>query len=820
MRWLAAVLTAWVFVDAALGNPPSAGASTFGNPPELAIAWMLAALGFSWMLARARDRGALARGLTLVLLIATILGQRAVPSATGLRLLLMAMTVLVAAPLLHFGSAARATLIALGLALPAVLTSGFPQGGVLWLGFVLPPAALALLVPALFPGHAAGRVIFWLVAATGMLCLASLASYLTLAKGLDLPLTALASTRLRVLGLHPNLAVPHLVTTIVLGTALAWRTVGGLYRRRTLIALLPVIAALYFVRSRTGMAAAGLGLGLIVLAQLPWSWAPWARRLAGLAVLALLLYPATQMSESGITRRSSDMVVKAMSFRSAMWQVGRDTFSAAPWQGFGPGSNRVQSAHARSGSLDGMPRDDHPHNVVLAVGVALGWPGLIGLALLVGLSLRRPRGAGLLTDGALAALIAVWAADAIDMGGAQNTLYPALVFLLLGLREATSIDTSPAPGAAPVRSAAPARIVLVVAVLCALLGATGLLSQRALTRAETLVERIAAMDEADRATEGQTLAADARVQLTRAAHWAPFDPAVPLTEARLAGSQGDRDALIDALRKARELLPNSASLARQLGLALSRFDPRGPAVLELLSEAVALDPYGPLAWQRHIDLAHVQTLLGQHESAFDSVVTAWSLNPNAAEGMARIGSGEAMRILPAGPGEAGIPLPALLAEIEHRRSLLVQTDPSSELRLRMRRVDVLQVLDEFAWAEDLIATELTDEFIYQSRRSAQIAMEEERWEDAVRHIEAFGTETYFWLAVDHMQALSQATPFDAARFAAASANAETVMGQQADVLFDLGTIERMLRARLRADERGQDAVSAQRAVDALAFASR
>ncbi|MHC4846660.1 MAG: O-antigen ligase family protein, partial [Planctomycetota bacterium] len=412
MRWLAAALTAWVFIDAALGTPSRPGASTFGNPPELAIAWMAAGFGFAWALVRARDRGSIARILTLVLLTATILGQRGVPAESGLRLLLLGMTLLAAAPLLRVGSAARATGIALALALPAMIGSSFPQGGVLWLGFVLPPAALALLVPSLFPGRAAGRVVFVLVVATGLLCLAAVLSYHTLSRGLDLPLEALASTRLRVLGLHPNLAVPHLVTTLVLGTALAWRTIDGRFRRRTLIALLPVIGALYFVRSRTGMLAAGLGLGLIVAAQLPWAWTRWVRRLAAVGAIVLLLFPATQLSESGMTRRSSDMVVKAMSFRSAMWQVGRDTMAEAPWHGFGPGSNYAQSEHARSGVLDGQPRDDHPHNVVLAVGVALGWPGLLGLALLVGLSLRRPRGADLLTDGAIAAVIALWAADA------------------------------------------------------------------------------------------------------------------------------------------------------------------------------------------------------------------------------------------------------------------------------------------------------------------------------------------------------------------------------------------------------------------------
>jgi len=814
MRWLAAALTAWVFIDAALGTPSRPGASTFGNPPELAIVWMVAALGFGWVIARARDRGTLARALTLALLTATILGQRGVPAESGLRLLLLGMTLLAAAPLLRIGSAAFVTLIALALALPAMIGSSFPQGGVLWLGFVLPAAALALLVPALFPGRAAGRVVFVLVVATGVLCLAAVLSYITLARGLDLPLASLAATRLRVLGLHPNLAVPHLVTTLVLGTALAWRTIDGRFRRRTLLALMPVVAALYFVHSRTGMLAAGLGLGLIVAAQLPWGWTRWVRRLAAVAVVALLLFPATQISESGITRRSSDMVVKAMSFRSAMWQVGRDTFAAAPWYGFGPGSNYAQSEHARSGVLDGQPRDDHPHNVVLAVGVALGWPGLLGLLLLVGVGLRRPRGADLLTDGALAALIALWAADAIDMGGAQNTLYPALVFLLLGLREASSTDPeAEAPTVAP--GGAAARVVPIAAVLCAFLGLTSLMAGYSLDRAKTVADHLEQNEDAH-----ELAPKVARSHLAMAARLAPFEPGVPLTRARLAAATSDREALIEALREARALFPGSAALSHQLGLALSRNDPRSPEVVELLEEAVRRDPYGPQAWRRHLDLAHVQTLIDRHEAAFESTVAAAMLNPAAPETMARRGQGQATVLLPAGASHPGVPLPALLAEIERLRGELEHDDPSSELRLRMRRVDVLHALDEFELAEELIATELTADFIYQSRRSAQIAMEQGRWEDAVRHLEAFGIQAHYFFAIEHMEALSHASPFDQARYDAARANTEAVIGAQTDILFDLVTVKKMLEARLRADERRGDAVAALRSADALDFIAR
>jgi hypothetical protein len=107
MRWLAAGVTAWLYGQAALHVPAHAGVSTFGDPPLQAVVWAAAGLGFAIALVMAPDRGSLARRLGLALLVTTLLGQHGVPADPGLRLVLLGVTLLAAAPLLRAGTLPR-----------------------------------------------------------------------------------------------------------------------------------------------------------------------------------------------------------------------------------------------------------------------------------------------------------------------------------------------------------------------------------------------------------------------------------------------------------------------------------------------------------------------------------------------------------------------------------------------------------------------------------------------------------------------------------------------------------------------------------------
>jgi len=577
LRLTAAALAAWLFIGAALAAPVLAGVSTFGRPPELAIAWLVAGCAAAWWLLRAPERAALARRLTLVLLVCTVLGQRGVPGDGGVRLLLLAVTLLAARPWLVPGRAALLAAAAFFLALPAVLGTDFPQGSVLWCSYVLPPAALALLVPSLFGAGHAGRVALVLLLATSVLCLFALASYATLAHGLALPLPAVLATRLRLLGLHPNLGVPHLVTCLLLAAGLAFH-VPPRRRPLLLLAALPVLLALLAVRSRTGWLALGFGGALFALAH----WRAtrgtrfpalrFAPVVAAAGVACLLLWPALGLGTGGRLQRDPSMASKAVSFRSSMWELGRATCAAAPWHGFGPGTTFVQARFAQPGVYEGLPKDDHPHNVVLAVGEALGWPGLAALALLFAGSVVRSRRQDALAHAAGAALLALWAANAIDLGGADATLYPALVFLLLGVRDDAGDG---ATASRPRLSRWLSRLLPWLAAACALLGASLAAGNACERRAEAAVDaaeaarRSASAESSPVAATAILAEADAAAWLQRAERLQPFDPNLPLLRARAASLRQQPAEVLSALLRARELFPGSAALAHQAALVLS-----------------------------------------------------------------------------------------------------------------------------------------------------------------------------------------------------------------------------------------------------------
>ena len=804
MRWLAAAATAWLFIGAALSVPQQPGVSGFGDPPEQALLWAVAALVWAIALLRAPDRGALARGLTAALLVAALLGERGVPADPGLVVALLGLTLVVALPLRPGAPAAALAAAALLLALPGLLGTVYPHGAWLWLLFTLPALGLLVLLPALFPGPRAASAALVLLGATAAFALLSLASYDELAAGLDLPLSALAGTRLRVMGLHPNLAVPALVAASLVGAALAWERPGR-PRWIALACLAPTLAALACVRSRTGLLALLLGALLLGASRLPRRLSLWAPRLAAFAVALLLLLPLAGLGETRITARTGSMVSKAASFRSAMWELGRDTLAAAPWHGFGPGTLLVQGRFALAGPLDGHPKDDHPHSVVLAVGEAFGWPGLAALALLFLAALRPPRQGDRLGAGLQAALLAVFAADAVDLGGAQNTLYPAAVLILLGLAEARRRDEAGPAAAAPARAGARPLATLAAALLVVF----GLLSFAGAAAKRQAAERIA-HDE------------DAGGALARAARLLPLDPEVPELAARAAQSQHDRTSRVEQLERARSLLPDSSGLAQELAAARAAIDPSDPRVDALLDEALRLDPLGDRAWTLHRDRAVVHALRDQEGPAREALLAALLLNPAAGSELARQGEGGSLTLYPAGPAHVGVPVAELRAELARRREAATAAgDPGELLRLSLREVEVLSALED--WDEALAAAHalLGDERDYGALRLASIEMARGHAEAAVPALRSIPSQGSFWVATDLVEALAEAPGTTPAEFDAALAEALALMrAGAADAVFDLPSVIQLLAARQRWAERQLDAVTAVRCAEALDFARR
>ncbi len=845
-RLIAATVTAWLFVSAAVSSPAQAGVSTFGRPPELAIAWLLTGAAAAWWLLRAADRASLARRLTLVLLVSTILGQRGVPGDDGGRLALLAAVLLISRPWLVATRASLLTAAALLLAVPSMLGTDFPQGSVLWLSYVLPPAALALLVPSLFSGQHAERVVFVLLLATATLCIFALASYAQLSDGLQLPFSAVFATRLRLLGLHPNLAVPHLVTTLLLAGGLAL-TVQP--RRRPLIALLalPVLVALLAVRSRTGLLTLGFGGALLVWqglrprlqARLP--AVRWISVMAAVAVALLLVWPVLGASERTALQHDPSMVSKAVSFRTSMWALGRAAFAAAPWHGYGAGTTYVQGLFALPGVYEGLPKDDHPHNVVLAVGEGFGWPGVIALVLLFAGSVAKTRRETPAVHAASAALLSLWAANAIDLGSADSTLYPALAFLLLGLRDAAARDTDAREAAEAASESALAtrtrRAIPWVAVGIAVFGVTLTLGGWCERRA---AQAIAAVEAARRDTEADLASApsgnawpdaaladaedeksdEALRWIDRAERLQPFDPNLPLQRARLAGLQQRPVQVLAALESARALFPGSAWLAHQAALVLVASSPDDPRVEAWLSESVRLDPYGPESWRRHLDLSRLSARLDRPDDAFQELFAAVLLNPGSVADLPRSGEGAQIVLHPAGLSQAGIPVARLLQALAERRARTPTTDPDEAARLRLRGIEILQALDERPAADALAQELLADNQLYLQFRTAQSCIADGRIDEAVQRLRAILVFNIFSARCDLLDALSRTTPLDTVGFDAQYADVLVKIADDIDVVFELDSVKRLLRARQRFAERSGNMKLSVRLSDAMDFAER
>ena len=818
-RLLAVLVAGALFADATARSIQPPGLSAFGRPPELSAVWASLGVMSVLVLGGVRDRTILARRMGLLLIAGCVFGGRALPVAPELLLALLGTVLLLAAPLIRTGPSSLAGAAALALSVPAVLAAPYTQGAVDWATALLPAASLLVLIPTLFPGPTARRAALALVLVTSALSFASLLTYLALSSGLDVPLGALTSTRLRPLGMHPNLAVPQLVTSLLIGCALAWNRQEP-RRLWALLACLPIAGALLAVQSKTGLLAIAFGVGLLVTRRLPWRPLRLVHPLACLAVVAVLVFPVTGLGAGSITQRSTSMTSKAVSFRSAMWELGRDTLVAAPWHGFGPRSTHRQAEFARPSRYDGLPKDDHPHNVVLAVGSALGWPGLLGLAALLAASLRRRAKPSLLADSASAALLASWAANGIDMGGAAITLFPYLAFVALGIQDATTVDDeSAADGDAPQRPRRPATT-RVVAGVATVLGLATLTAGAAGYGGRHLLESAGARLDAE--ASGETTAEEAlnpgaalEAELAMANRLRPFDPAVAVMRAKAAGGIGHRDEQLEHLDEARRRHPESVALMHDEAILRARFDPRDPEVTRLLSEAVRLDRYGPMAWQRLLDQALVRGGLGDEPGALDALVSALLLNPSAVEQVPFDTNKQTLQVAPQGLPGVTIPLARVFLELGRRRAGLEEQDPASFLRMRMREVEILLTLDLQERAASTIEHLLSDTVDYQHTRRGSAAFDRGEWELAVAELSHLDPRLYFLAKGDELYARSMVAQLDPGDF---EQQYRLLLEHLPDVTFERQAMVMILRARRTVAERSHDADEALRLADRLEFA--
>jgi len=824
VRWVlavsAALLAALPCVEAGFSLWTDVGPQTFGRPPLLGPVLWLAALSLAVWFLTASDRGALARRMVLVVVAFSLFGGSVVPALPGLTLAYCGATLLVAAPWIRLGALGWATIGLLALSLPACLATRFPGGVPTWLTALAPHVTVALTLPGLLPGQGARRAAQVVLAVTATICLAGVISYPLLASGLDLPLSSLFATRLRLLGHHPNLVVPGLVLAALLATALALRA-GAWWER---LACVPLLAATAMVGSRTAWLAIAAGLAMLAALRLAPRYATLVRGLAGAVVLSALLVPALGLTDRSITHQSSAAVTKAVTFRASMWRLGRLSFGAAPWTGYGPGTTFVQSQYVESGRYDVLSGDDHPHNTTLAVGAAFGWPGLAALAWLLIVSLRRYRNNSLLGDGAQAALFVTWTANGIDLGGATSTLFPSSAFLLAAIAAAAACDDAGSPDTVTASPTAKSRrtweflgVLVVVA---------GLSRACALSTLREVSDQLdAAQPEGLARTEADEF--DARV--ARAGNWLPGDHRVALLRSNLAGHDLERAsshmerarllaldmAALAHLEQARLLAPDMAAVAHLQALTLSRRNPDDPRVVELLDEAGRLAPFGPDAWRRHMDRAALAAHNEMPDTAFAELLAAVRLTPDAVSRARWDPQRGILRLSAGGTNGLDVPLDDLLTALETEADQLHDSDAAYALRLRMAVTRVLTSLGEHARADATAQRLLADQPVYALHQRRAAAMARGDYDGVLALHRDGGPILGFQTAVELLLAQAFASEQDTDAYAQAL---DTAMNWIPDVLFEQQTIVQLLRARRHWADRTGDVAGVRRLDLALAWA--
>ncbi len=796
-RLLAVVVAGVFFFDATARSQSGSGLSSFGRPPQLALVWATLGVLSLFLIGGARERLTCARRLSLLLLAVSLFGGRAVGAAPELPLALAAVTLLVAGPFVRFGLTGVSVTIILFCTAPAVLVAPFHQGALNWLTDFLPVAILASVLPGLFPGRHLRRAVLVFIVGMAVLAGAALVTYGTLADALQLPLPALFATRLRLMGMHPNLGAPFLVCGLLMSCGLAW-DVHEIRRRWARACALLLLLALAAVQSRTGVAAAVLGAGLLVLRRLPWSSARWVHPLAVGGIAFALLFPVTGVSQSRIVDASTDMSTKAVSFRSSMWELGRSTFAEAPFAGFGPGASHRQAEFARPSRYDGLPKDDHLHNVVLAVGTGFGWPGLLGLAALFVATATRKHRPSLLSDAASASLLAVWASNAIDMGGATSTAYPSLVLLALGMKEAAGLADDETVTISRSRSL----LTPVVAVVLLGVAAAG-------WSGRVLVEGVL-----ESAAEEHP---DPSGQLALAARLRPFDPEVAIARAQQAAISDGLDTQLMHLSEARALQPHSAQLMHREALLLSRLQPGSPEIGRLLAESVLKDGLGPNSWRVLLDQARVLGSQADADAALQALLQAIILNPSAVQGAVWHPSVDQLELGLGGAQSVRIPIARLLIALGKERQERGKNDQATRVRLQLREIEIFAALGEFARADEACERILADNDQYRHLRLGSSALAQHDYERALHEFAQIEGEHGYQTRVEELLALSEAPTLNVARVDALVAH---LLNHLPDIVFESGSLRQTLHALRRVAERRKDPSEALRWADALQFASR
>lgn len=396
----------------------------------------------------------------------------------------------------------------LGALVVCVLLAGGASFAELWsrlrsrlgLGLLVVVVALPVwwLVAALVAGRPSSLHVVWRLWAAALVALVALGRAwpdpratgrrLVLALGWGMVLVALAgvvgvfeaarvepwstvlASRLRLLGLHPNLGAALFAAALPLGLGLGLGRTGEGQPRASIQSrvlglglVLAAVLVLHLSGSRASMLGAAAGAGLWALV----AWTPLAsklgvRSLSAIFVLgafAVLLFVSPLGEGLRATLDAKADTQSALGQRWHIWRMAGAAIADHPAFGLGPGWFSGHAAYAQPSYYDGTSQVLHTHNIFLAAAEGAGY---IGLALFCGLMvalfevLRRavlavPReGAAL-----LGAVVSLLVCNQLDLGQSQLSVVPVLFWLALvagGLWSCQAAESAE-PTAAPADAA-------------------------------------------------------------------------------------------------------------------------------------------------------------------------------------------------------------------------------------------------------------------------------------------------------------------------------------------------------------------------------
>ncbi len=254
-------------------------------------------------------------------------------------------------------------------------------------------------------------------------------------------------SRLRVVGLHPNLGGSLLAMglPLVLAWALAARGASSARRGFGVLLALCVLGALLWTGSRASFLGAAIGvIGLVVFLR---TKRPFARVLpvtAACLVLALLVFSTSLGDPLRELLDAKALTQSALGQRWHIWKMAWSATQASPLTGVGPLSFHAHAAFAEPSYYDGTSQTLHTHNIFLS---ASAGAGLVGLALFAAylfgmfeagrraLFAKAAFGSEdrVLPAGLLGALVVLAICNQLDLGQSQVSFLPMFFMVALGV---------------------------------------------------------------------------------------------------------------------------------------------------------------------------------------------------------------------------------------------------------------------------------------------------------------------------------------------------------------------------------------------------